>query len=401
MTLAALLCDFDTDETIADLSYEGATVKLSPRLNRPLAASVTLPGDMASIRGLAGDGLPAVQVGKRTLKIIRNGVLRANTLLWNVAPSGDPNSTSVVLTGYDPLILFGKRTVRDSTGNLVDPDFTLIGATGGADILVEAINATNTYVGTLPIDLGGTFSTTIDLAAFLTDWPMNMADLLTLLTNTGVCDVTMDPIDHAHYGYAAGLIGRINIVDHYGNDLSGSVHFDYATGDYSLASLRRTFDMDELCNRLVYYFGPKLNKTTYKGDISATDPSPPGPDLSAYLALETASRDEFGVYEEIRIFDDSEGPTSGRPMFHELWKTEVALRVQPRQMLYMQAAAGDGCPFQPFDDYNIGDVVSTNAADIVGPAISGGQQRIYGFDIDQDASGPERVSEFIVSSAGL
>ena len=61
--------------------------------------------------------------------------------------------------------------------------------------------------------------------------------------------------------------------------------------------------------------------------------------------------------------------------------------------------SGPAAP-EPFDDYGIGDLVTVNLGDVFGPAVTGGVQRIYGFDVDLDSDGVERVAELIVSAQG-
>jgi hypothetical protein len=51
----------------------------------------------------------------------------------------------------------------------------------------------------------------------------------------------------------------------------------------------------------------------------------------------------------------------------------------------------------PFDDYDIGDLIKVNLGDVFGPAVANQTQRVYGFDVDLDTDGVERVSELIVS----
>jgi hypothetical protein len=382
------LCDLATDSELVDLTPRALSAKLSPRLNRPLTTVYELPADDSTLRALALDGDLNLTVGTRCIKAFQGGTLRANTLVWNLEYQGDADTTKVMVTGYDPMILLRFRPVRDSTGNLVDPTFA--SPIAGATILKNAIDNSVTYEGALPITTtGGTFNTTIppatNLAAELTDWPTTIGDLLTLLTDTGVVDVVMDPIE------GAGLLARLSILNQRGTDRTGAVHFDYATGAHSIQNIRRVFDMDQLCNKLYYYLGPKKTTTRWAGNITATETG-----LEAYDALQTASRAKYGTYMDIRIYDSNGTENSARPLFHQLWKEEVTLRVSPRELLYVQPTTDAG--FEPFTDFNIGDTFSLNASDIIGPTFTGAIQRIYGFDVDIDADGVQRVGELICSA---
>lgn len=397
--LETFICDAHTDETIADLTPYTLKTVLSPRLSRPLQTVSTLPGDSAVIRGLAGDGHPVIAPGRRTLKTLRDGVLVGNPILWTAAPSGDENRTSIDLTGFDSLVLTTRRYVRDGTGNLIDPVFE--SPLSSAEVITGVLSNSEAWVGGLPIDIEGGMldelvPPAIDVAAELTDWPMLIADLITLLTGARACDVVMDPLDHAHLGAPPGLLGRLNVVNHYGSDISSVVHFDYGTGDYSASAVLRSFDMSTVANRLRYFLGPKIDAEHWKGSIEGSDAG-----LEAYLALEETSRSDYWSLEDIKVFDSLGIENTVRPLWQAHWKTAVTLRVQPRQLLQITPAAGDGCPFKPFDDYNIGDTVGVNVADIVGPELVEGTQRLYGYDLTQEQDKVERVSALIVSPDGL
>jgi hypothetical protein len=397
--LETLICDAHTDEVVADLTGYAQRQKISPRLSRPLSSVITVPGDAAVVRGSAADGLPVIWPGRRTLKTLRNGSLIANPILWTVAPSGDENTTSIDLSGYDPLILSGGRYVRDGTGNLIDPDFA--SPIASAAVIVQAFSNSVAFVGDLPLDLtSGSLDElippAIDIAAELTDWPMLISDLIRLLAGARACDVVVDPLDHAHLGAAPGVLGRLNVVNHYGSDISSLVHFDYGTGDYSIANVQRSFDMSTVVNRLRYFLGPKLDSEHWKGSIESSDAG-----LTAYHDLEFASRDLFWTIEAIKVFDSAGIENSARPLWQQAFKTDVTLRTQPRQLLQIIPAAGSGSPFQPYDDYFLGDTVATNLADIIGPELIGGQQRLYGFDLEQAEDDVERVTSLEFSPDGL
>lgn len=395
MTWTFSLCDRVTDATLADLTVWSTSKKVSARLNRPLAVDLTVPGDTTSLQGDAGDGLPLLWPGVRTVKAYQDGTLRGHTIVWNWGPSGDPNNTAWTLTGYDPMMLFPKRLVQEADGTFADPVFP--SPISGAEIIQLALENTIANDGALPIDLTGPIASSADLAADLSGWPTTIADLVSTLTDTGELDIQMFPVDTTT-GYAAGVMAQVRVADSLGSDLTATVHFDYGTGSYNVSNIRRSFDLDELCNKLYYYLGPRgtYDNRHYKGNITATETG-----LEAYAALQDTSRDIYGVFMDVKIFDDTDVENSQRKLFHQLWKTEVTLRVQPRELLYVTPAPGTGSAFRPFIDYNPGDVVSVNASTLVGPAISSAAQRIYGFDVEIDANGVERVSELIVSPDGV
>lgn len=390
-----LLSNIADGSTLLDLtSY--ATAKVSVRLNRPLGQTLNLSVDTPGLHTIAGDGDPNLVAGTRSIKAYQDGVLRANTKIQALDYVGDADSRSVQIAAYDPLLQLLSRTVFDASGRLADPIGLAPSPTTAASLIQFVIANSVLYednVGSpapLPIDYtSGTLTGSTDIACELTDSPMTIGDLIGLLTDTGVADIEMVPIEGS-----AGLLARMNVVEEQGSDLSATVHFDYATGDFSCSGARRGFDIGELCNRLTYELGPKTGLDQWQGNIVGTETTPV--DLSAYQALQLASRAKYGTYATVRIYD-SGTENAARPLFHRLWKTEVILRHAPREMLFLTPAAGDGCPFRPFIDYNAGDIVTTNVEGL-GPSIADAQQRIYGFDVDIGLNGVENVGELLTSA---
>lgn len=397
------LCDLASDTQLADITAVCQTKQISPRLNRPLSITVTGAGDTAEFRNTDFDGNPNLMVGYRTIKAFQDGVLRGNTIVWNIAPSGDANTQTIQVIGMDPMVQLVKRPVRAS-GNLADPIWPspITGAQIVIDILDDTIN-TNPLLGEgdgaqplwFTYALMSPTDSTVDLGSQLSDWPMTISDLISLLTDTGVFDLVLVPVDTST-GAPAGTLGSLFASDSWGSDISGTVSFDYATGLNNVSAIRRTFDMDEICNKLYYYLGPKIDLTHWQSNITGTEITPV--DLSFWEGLQLASRAIYGTYMDVKIYDSTELESGSRQLWHRLWEEEVAVRVNPREMVYVTPQAYESGGFRPFIDYNIGDVVGINAADIVGPAISGAMQRIYGFDVSQDKDGVERVAELLTTA---
>jgi hypothetical protein len=115
-----------------------------------------------------------------------------------------------------------------------------------------------------------------------------------------------------------------------------------------------------------------------------------------YRDIEAASRALYGSLAEWSVYDTDSN--SARQLYRVLFETEVTLRVNPRELAYLTPAGNSD--FEPFADYSIGDRVSINLSDNVGPAIAAGVQRIYGFDLTIDENGVESPGELIVSPDG-
>jgi hypothetical protein len=374
-----ILTEIGTGTEIADLTPAALTAKISPRLNRPLTLALELPADTADISAIASDGDPNLVVGTRSIKAYRGGTLRGNVIVWNLNYDGDANSAKVAVTGYDPLNQLRRRPARDETGDFSNPEF---GDTTPAGALIQGIvQNTIEWEGALWIDAdAGTCDASTTLGGNLADWPVMIFDLFTIITDTGVVDVVLEPLDST-----AGKLVVLNAVDTWGSDLTASVSFDYATGDHSVASARRVEDFDDICNKLWYYLGPKIDVQHWRGSITT------------HTTPDFASRDKYGTYMDIKIYDSGDEATE-RALFEELRHAELALRRVPQELLNVTPQAGVAP--EPFDDYGIGDLVEVNLGTAFGPAVTGGAQRVYGFDVDVDADGVERVSELIVSAQG-
>lgn len=398
--LTALICDRASDTELLDLS-EYATKKISPRLSRPTTTGATLAGDTPGLWETSFDGRPNLEVGTRTLKILQDGVLRANTPIWNISARADENTSSIDITGIDALIYTLTRLVQDATGAFADPVFP--SPISGAEILEASLQNTITYDGPLPIDLTGPIASSTDLAANLADWPITIADLITTLTASGGLEILLNPAD-THTGYAPGVLGSLTAADHLGQDLTGSVRFVFERGNplNSIAQLRRSFDMSSVANKLWYFLGGRKDSRHYAGNITGTETgaAPGSEDLTAYQALQLASQDLYLVAMVAKIIDDNGDENTVRRLWHRIWKTEVALRTVPRELLFITPVRGEAAPYRPFIDYTVGDTVSADA-DVLGPPFTGREERVYGFDLTEDVDGVETVGELIVSADGI
>lgn len=393
--LTVLLCDADSDTELVDLSEYASAKQVSPRLSRPTTTSNTVAGDTPGLWATDFDGRPNLEVGRRTIKVLQDGVLRANTPVWRWDGSADENSSSIQITGIDPLIRTIVRLVQDDTGAFSDPVFP--SPISGAEMLEAAFNNTIANDGPLPIDMSGPIASSTDLAADLTNWPIKLSDLITTLTATGALDLLLNPVD-THMGFPAGILGQLTAADRLGADRTGDVQFSFIPGDSanSIAKLRRSFDMSTMANKLWYFLGRRIDSRHYAGNITATETG-----LEDYAALQLASQLLYGVMMDAKIKDDNDDENSARKLWHRIWKTEVALRTKPRELLYITPIRGEASPYRPYIHYAVGDTIEASAGELVGPAFADVDQRVYGFDLSEAEDGVETVSELIVSLDGI
>jgi hypothetical protein len=238
------LADISTGTELCELTGAVLSAKIAPRLNRPLTVTLELPADNPDIRATAADGDPNLTVGTRSIKAHRNGVLRANVIVWNLSYDGDANEAKVSVTGYDPLVQLRRRPARDATGDFSNPEFG--DETPAGELVKYIVDTTITWEGELLIDTEeGTCDASTALGGNLGGWPIMIFDLFSIITDTGVVDVVLEPTEDI-----PDKLAVLNAVDTWGEDRTASVSFDYATGDHNVASARRVVDFDEICNKL-------------------------------------------------------------------------------------------------------------------------------------------------------
>lgn len=392
------LCD-RANNVVADITSIAFNKTLSVELNRPSIATCEVPSEFALVNSNY-DGDPNVSAGTRCLKVRRNGVIQFNGIVWSLGDTGDANTARTLVTAQDPLVWLPQRLVQDGTGSTVNLSFG--SPVSGPDMIQQAVRNTISFDGTVGLDTDtGSFDIDgLDLSAQLTDWPIPLDDLIKLLTDTGAVDVYVSPVDVGD-GFAPDIMGRLNAVIKAGVD-QPTIHFDYATGDHTVQSVTRTMDMDTLCNKLEYYLGPKISDTPvtrWKGGITATAPHIGGTWPSAFTAAIAASRAKYGVFRAISIYDDTGIESDTRPLFENLYQTELTARLNPRELLNVVPVKDP--PFMPaieLGDFGLGDVIRLNVGATLRSAISNASQRVIGFDIAIDDNGGETITRLLTSA---
>lgn len=216
---------------------------------------------------------------------------------------------------------------------------------------------------------------------------MTLADLRTLLVDTGELDVVLQP--------AAGGASTVDLYNgDYGADLSGSVSLDYATGAYNCSAAKLTWDMASVITRIRYLLGPKRPQYDYDvqhwaADVQKDDPNLPDPPQTAIAALIAAGESAWGLLREVRIYDANGDEDALRSLYYRLWQSEMAVRLTPRKLLTMTPKAGLAPTF------GIGDRIAVNAA--LRGMVSG-TQRVYEMRVEQDTEGNQTITQVVTSA---
>jgi hypothetical protein len=368
---------------VTNVSVSGSSTR---RLNRPSVATVKIP--MAESIGGVGS----------KLKILFNGTMHhhGTVLLCETDTQEDTGYTTYNST--DPLELWAWRPVRDDTGDLSLPTIIEDYVTGPQ--IVEAMIANSeapagipgTAEGPLFLTIGSFETGGVDLTGAPTDWPMTMSELASLLISTGELDIVITPIDD---GFNMGQIDMYN--GDYGTDLTGSVVFQYGMGARNVRRLRWNQDMTNMMNKNWYYLGPRVGTADdpagdqhWRANITGDDTglaNPPGGDVNPFVPgasplgdLIMASRNQYGVRMQVRIYDArGDEATVGRDLYRRLWQMESWLAAQPLELVHITPTRET-----EIGSFDIGDLVWVEASTAVRGGFSGAQ-RIYEYTISWEA----------------
>lgn len=370
---------------ILDISSYAFDKKVTRRLNLPWTASCRVPSSY----------LTYPMAGYQRLKVRLNGSIFFNGFVYEVGDDGDETGVPTTeITAIDPMIWWKGRPARDADGDFSLPSF-FTDYLYGPQIMRAIIDNSETWEGSLGVSIGSVATGGVSLAGAPANWPMTVGDVATMLTATGELDIVLTPLD------GGADMAQVNLYNgNYGSNLSGSVVFDYGTGQYNVRQIRRTESMANLCNKLWYYLGPKIDDQHWRGNVTgdATGSyNPPGGDVDYANPLGNlinTSRSALGVWMDVKIHDDLGVENSLRPLYTRMWQTEQTLRVTPRLMLYITPVRGVAPTF------DIGDRVTINAGAALRGGFTGATQRIYGYTVAESNEGVIEVVDFVASPDG-
>lgn len=413
--------------------------QLTRRLNRPASFTFRVPSYM--VNEIQADGYPLLTTGRRqiSVELDSTGGLFFHGVVWMIEEEGDEDMVYSTVTCYDPMMLWRYRPARDDVdsysgeaGNLSDPSFIERNQFGGP-IMEEILTASESpgrifsspgnpslAEGPLWIDLSlSTFTGGgSDLRGAPLDWPATIAEVATVLTNTGELDIVLTPVigslvEYDPLGTSVFFMNMATVqtyTGNYGTDRTATVHFDYATGDNNARLFRRAENMDTIANKLYYYLGPRLDQQHWRSNVTYDHPDLPTDlgTLNLLLAVD-ASRHEHGVFMQQSVYDNfgsgsgdsSISESSVYQLYIRQWLVESMLRKEPRSMTYITPVrSGTTLPqggdvFEP-GDFDIGDLVTVNVGSKARYAATGAQ-RIYQYTIDIDDDGVEAIGELVCS----
>jgi hypothetical protein len=397
----SLLVELDGTD-VSGVAIQGSSTR---RLNRPSLGQIKIPMDAA----IGGPG--------SKLKITFDGTLHHHGTVLSCETDAGEDTGYTVYNSADPMELWQWRPARDDTCDFSKPTFIEDYLTGPAimeDILSNSENCggggQDDTEGPLFLDFGTFAGGGVSLTGAPVDWPMTIAEVATLLTSTGELDIVITPTDAG-----GGMMGTVDCYNgDYGTDLSGSLAFQYGTGARNIRRVRWNEDMTQLCNKLWYYGGPRIQTAAdpagdqhWCWNITGDDPGlayPPGGDIDTPSSINPIgecrvdSQSLYGVRMDIRIYDALSdlclGPGSvdpGRELYRRLWQVESFLRCQPRDLVHITPIRDFG-----INSFDIGDLVTVEAGAVLRGGFSG-VQRVYEYTISWDEDGPFELSELQTS----
>lgn len=427
------------DTELADISGISLQKTFTPQVNGTKLFTIQAPAGSSLFRGLGG--VDHLQSGRFKLVVWEDGDPAVDDPIFhgrivNIERDGDENSVLVTITAYDPWMEFGfeadnraGRPVRDASRTLVgDPSFltpsftsSVDGQTGisGPDLIKQILTysqsdpTTNPIQGEgpLPIDLqSGAWDLLVPPALdispiFDATWPALIGDFIAQLVATNVVDLNLRPIRPGTGLNLDGVADPFIMVEassksKLGTDRSATVHFDYLTGSKNAIGCKHTDDFSTYCDRLWYELGPRLTPQHWRGDIT-----PHSDSVSDVLPIMDAAAAIYGGpsgatpgrFASFRVLDSLGTENSSRPLYLALYKDEIKLRVNPRQLLYITPDPDAKALFEPPQDYDIFDLVQIKTGSGFGIVLDE-KQRVYGYTKTWSTEGVATVSQLVTSS---
>ncbi len=380
MAVATILDGVDYTSSIVEGS-------VTHQHNRPSFASVKL----VSIAAPASDPMRC--------KIVLDGGLDFHGSIVDASDEGDENEAHTVFTFADPTLIFEDRPCRDGVasgdaGDFSNPTFVQRNTTAPAmlrEVLEQSITTDGPDgEGPMGVALGSFATGGVDLRGAPVDWPITIANLIAMLVETGELDVVNEPID------SGGNLGRVHAYNgDYGNDLSGSVVFEYATGTHNARWAKRVTNYRGIMNKLWIYLGPREKTSADPGALqhwaaSITGGNPlnfPDPPYSMVDAAVQASRAAFFTRMLVRIFDarGDEAEVS-LELYRRWWLMESWTRARPQREIHIRPNVGIAPSFRT------GDLITSRAGAKLRGGFSG-VQRVMEYTYRWNENGDVELGE--------
>ncbi|HWE83051.1 MAG TPA: hypothetical protein VG265_15470 [Gaiellaceae bacterium] len=292
--------------------------------------------------------------------------------VWQLDDEGDEDTATTTVTCFDNWQVLNHRACLGSVASYGSTVYYIDRVDNVAKGLVDASNA---FVGPTGITTsGGTFDAPTEVEVTYDEYFVGVA--LADLTNMGICDVILDPIDSID-----GTHARLSIRGTAGNYKPNAV-FAWDLGNRSIQKISRTTDMETVAN-LGHMFGG-TSVPSVEADVVTN-----GFTLVSTWA-DTDSQARYTVLEDQPV----QNQITNQALLDTLALEEAALRANPRELLTI-VPNPDKAPIVK-TEYWIHDTVPVFASRRLRKPIIG-VSRVYGLDWGRDDDGFELVSQIITS----
>ena len=330
--------------------------------NAPCQATVKLPSDNAS----AGD--------TSDMDIFVDGSHRFHGSVEYIEHQGDEDTRYTTYTAIDPTFMWNRRVAADADGDYTKPTFMADFVTG-PQILQAIISNSITQFGDIGHGIGSVASGGANLVGAPTNWPKSIAEVATLLSETGECDWRYNP--------ASGLVDFYN--GDLGADLSASVSFSYGAGGNARAC-RVSSDKRELVNRPRWLFGPRLTdlgaaKLDQHWSYSIDRTTTVVPNIGTINVAASASEASYLTRFDWRILDMDGRDDAVRVLGRAMFAAELWMRLKPKLMFHITPNRGIAPAFRP------GDLIAVSGFGLAGV------QRVMDMSYRWTANGPIELGE--------
>lgn len=355
-----MLIDSDTMEELGEIKRaRGKQLQLA--LDKPGGCNFTVPIDY--------DLFKDVEEINHGIIAYRNKQPRYSGMIWNLDESVDGNSIAVQSVGWFETL--NHRIIRENVGY---PPFSTGVVNAGQIVFMPAqgtVGSVNYHPGGL-LTMANAQQDTWLVEGISTDIMQRIISYQKG-QNIGQAITQLSEIE-AGFDFWVDSLTRVLDLTSWSAvpDKTESVVFGYNWGNKNIKQLGRQFDPSVMANRVT-----ALGK--YGGGF----------------AEDIESQQKYQLFEEMTQLNDVVDPN----VLLGFAGGEVLLRKQPRVLYSFTPFPYSGSKRvpEPFEDYDIGDIVSFTAVRPPRVDIRGQAVRIYGMNIDVTDEGNEKVSALQIS----
>lgn len=397
-----------------DITSYCQSINWHPRWGRPATLVVKMPGH-----------LYPVSVGSEIHLYNASSDLVFSGPIWNIEPTGQPNRTDIEITAYDHLIYMTKRICKQGSDDEGYPspfnrielwpvfDFWISAPAIMAAFVQAALDDPNAGgsapipTGELPWTIGTVEFSDVSVLGVPMQTPIFLDQMRQLLMSTGQLAINVTP------GIGSSILDFVVPPSTVGG---ASQTFEYQTGAFNSQAATYTDDMDEVVNALWYFLGPRgpragptapnrprgIPINHWAGSITPTAANAGGdgeggeegtPWPSQLVARFSQSRQQYGYFEDNRIFDDNPDSQDIRELYEEMWANEAWVRAVPRRFASIKPERG----VEPA--FNVGNFVAMAAGSRLNGGVSG-TFLVYEFEVEINVNGVVTITDIVASDDG-